>query len=89
MLASVNVTFSFVCGTLPPQGPFTHTLDSLHYLHSDPEAHPNPYQRALRVVVPILARYDDDHKFPMLGFGGRCSPLASSGWQQHKTPCVV
>lgn len=41
--------------------------DSLHFLNG-PE--PNPYERAIMSCGSIVANYDYDQLFPMLGFGG-------------------
>ena len=40
---------------------------SLHYIYGQ---EPNEYERAIRSTGNILAHYDYDQKFPLLGFGG-------------------
>lgn len=41
--------------------------NSLHYINS---VEPNAYERAIRSCGTVIAYYDYDHKFPLLGFGG-------------------
>lgn len=42
---------------------------TLHYL--DPSGAYNDYQKAIRAIVGILSKYDDDQKFPVFGFGAK------------------
>ena len=51
---------------------------TLHHLdeHSD-----NPYERAIKSIVPILAKYDTDQRFPVLGFGAKYNGIVNQCFQ--------
>lgn len=58
--------------------------ESLHYL--DPDGESNDYQKAINAILGILANYDDDNRFPVMGFGaeldgdtGNCFPCGADG----------
>eukprot|EP00934_Nitzschia_sp_Nitz4_P007889 Nitzschia sp. Nitz4//scaffold77_size91520//51907//54384//NITZ4_004894-RA/size91520-augustus-gene-0.74-mRNA-1//-1//CDS//3329558003//7879//frame0 len=42
---------------------------TLHYIHPDGQL--NDYEKALTAVGSVIARYDTDQMFPMLGFGAK------------------
>ena len=61
---NVVVAIDFTGSNGNPREPGT-----LHYL--DPNGGYNDYQKAIRAIVDILAKYDDDKKFPVFGFGAK------------------
>ena len=63
---SLIVAIDFTASNKAP-----HHEDSLHRI--DPKR-PNMYDRAIMSVGKILAHYDSDKKFPVLGFGARTPP---------------
>eukprot|EP00980_Cylindrotheca_fusiformis_P004379 scaffold925_cov129-Cylindrotheca_fusiformis.AAC.32 len=42
---------------------------TLHYIHKDGQL--NDYEKALTAVGSVVARYDNDQKFPVYGFGAK------------------
>ena len=61
---NVVVAVDFTGSNGNPREPGT-----LHYL--DPSGAYNDYQKAIRAIVGILSKYDDDKKFPVFGFGAK------------------
>lgn len=61
---SVVVAIDYTGSNGNPMEPGT-----LHYL--DPEGGLNDYQKAIKAILGILSEYDDDQKFPTLGFGAK------------------
>jgi len=41
----------------------------------------NPYEKAIEAIVSILAKYDSDQKFPVLGFGAKYDGVARHAFQ--------
>jgi len=42
---------------------------TLHYIHPDGQL--NDYEKAIKSVGSVLAKYDEDQKFPVVGFGAK------------------
>jgi len=59
---NVIVAIDFTGSNGDPRKPGT-----LHYLHSGR----NDYERSIAAIVSILAKYDSDQQFPVLGFGAK------------------
>lgn len=60
----LTVAIDFTGSNGDPRRPGT-----LHYIHPDGQL--NDYEKALTAVGSIIARYDHDQKFPVLGFGAK------------------
>ena len=59
---------------------------TLHYIHGDGKL--NDYEKALSAVGSIVARYDSDQKFPVLGFGAKYGGVINHCFQVGRTPEV-
>lgn len=59
---SLMVAVDFTASNLQPSDP-----KSLHYVSG---GEPNQYERAMRACGNIIANYDNDKMFPLIGFGG-------------------
>jgi hypothetical protein len=57
---------------------------TLHYIH--PNGQMNDYEKALTAVGSIVARYDSDQMFPVLGFGAKYGGLIQHCFQVGKAP---
>ena len=62
---NVVVAIDFTGSNGDPRQPGT-----LHHLDANSM---NPYEKAISAIVTILAKYDSDQKFPVLGFGAKYS----------------
>jgi copine 1/2/3 len=60
---NVVVAIDFTGSNGDPRKPGT-----LHHLDANSM---NPYEKAISAIVTILAKYDSDQKFPVLGFGAK------------------
>lgn len=60
----MSVAIDFTGSNGDPRVPGT-----LHYIHKDGQL--NDYEKALSAVGSIVARYDSDQKFPVMGFGAK------------------
>ena len=61
---NVVVAIDFTGSNGNPREPGT-----LHYI--DPNGAYNDYQKAIKSIVGILSKYDEDQKFPVFGFGAK------------------
>lgn len=61
---NVCVAIDFTGSNGDPRKPGT-----LHHIHQDGSL--NDYEKAINSIVSILAKYDSDQKFPVLGFGAK------------------
>ena len=59
-----------------------HDPGTLH--HFDPNSM-NPYEKAISSIVEILAKYDTDKKFPVLGFGAKYDGVVRHAFQVGST----
>jgi Copine len=50
-------------------------------LHHLDDASDNPYEKATKAIVSILAKYDTDQRFPVLGFGAKFDGVVSHCFQ--------
>jgi len=57
---------------------------TLHYIHPDGQL--NDYEKALTAVGSIVARYDSDQMFPVLGFGAKYSGVIRHCFQVGNAP---
>jgi hypothetical protein len=57
---------------------------TLHYIHPDGQL--NDYEKALTAVGSIVARYDSDQMFPVLGFGAKYGGVIQHCFQVGKEP---
>lgn len=71
---NVVVAIDFTGSNGDPRKPGT-----LHYLHAGGR---NDYEKAIAAIVSILAKYDSDQKFPVLGFGAKYN-----GYVRHCFQC--
>jgi hypothetical protein len=62
----MSVAIDFTGSNGDPRQPGT-----LHYIHQDGQL--NDYEKALSAVGSIVAKYDQDQKFPVWGFGAKYS----------------
>ena len=51
---------------------------TLHHLDENSD---NPYEKAIKSIVPILAKYDTDQRFPVLGFGAKYDGIVNQCFQ--------
>ena len=51
---------------------------TLHHLDENSD---NPYEKAIKSIVPILAKYDTDQRFPVLGFGAKYDGVVNQCFQ--------
>jgi hypothetical protein len=61
---NLSVAIDFTGSNGDPRTPGT-----LHYFHPDGQL--NDYEKAITSIATILAKYDSDKKFPVMGFGAR------------------
>ena len=59
---------------------------TLHYIH--PDGSLNDYEKAIQAIGRILAKYDDDQLFPVLGFGAKYGGIVRHCFQAGATPEV-
>jgi hypothetical protein len=57
---------------------------TLHYIHRDGQL--NDYEKALTAVGSIVARYDSDQMFPVLGFGAKYGGVIQHCFQVGSAP---
>lgn len=57
---------------------------TLHYIHRDGQL--NDYEKALTAVGAIVARYDSDQMFPVLGFGAKYNGVIQHCFQVGRAP---
>jgi Copine/C2 domain len=57
---------------------------TLHYIHPDGQL--NDYEKALTAVGSIVARYDSDQMFPVLGFGAKYGGVIQHCFQVGSAP---
>ena len=50
-------------------------------LHHLDDATDNPYEKAIKAIVSILAKYDTDQRFPVLGFGAKYNGIVNHCFQ--------
>lgn len=74
---NVVVAIDFTGSNGNPRNPGT-----LH--HIDPNSI-NPYEKAISAIVEILAKYDKDQKFPVLGFGAKYDGVVRHAFQVGPT----
>jgi hypothetical protein len=60
---------------------------TLHYIHQDGQL--NDYEKALSAVGSIVAKYDSDQKFPVLGFGAKYNGVIQHCFQVGRIPQVA
>lgn len=75
----MSVAIDFTGSNGDPRVPGT-----LHYIHRDGQL--NDYEKALSAVGSIIARYDSDQKFPVLGFGAKYGGVIQHCFQVGPTP---
>jgi hypothetical protein len=56
---------------------------TLHYIHPDGQL--NDYEKALSAIGDVVARYDHDGKFPVLGFGAKYGGIINHCFQVGPT----
>lgn len=56
---------------------------TLHYIH--PDGSLNDYEKAIQAIGRILAKYDYDQKFPVLGFGAKYGGIVRHCFQAGAT----
>lgn len=71
---NVTVAIDFTGSNGDPRKPGT-----LHYFR--PDGGPNEYEKAIKSIVGILAQYDSDKKFPVLGFGAKYDGVVRHAFQ--------
>ena len=71
---SLAVAIDFTGSNGDPRKPGT-----LHYIHRDGQL--NDYEKALTAVGSIVARYDSDQLFPVLGFGAKYNGIINHCFQ--------
>jgi hypothetical protein len=71
---NVTVAVDFTGSNGDPRQPGT-----LHYLNQDGQL--NDYEKAIVSIVGILQKYDDDKKFPVLGFGAKYDGVVRHAFQ--------
>jgi hypothetical protein len=76
---SLAVAVDFTGSNGDPRKPGT-----LHYLRPDGQL--NDYEKALTAVGSIVARYDSDQMFPVLGFGAKYGGVIHHCFQVGKAP---
>jgi Copine/C2 domain len=74
----LTVAIDFTGSNGDPRRPGT-----LHYIHPDGQL--NDYEKALTAVGDVIARYDNDHKFPVLGFGAKYGGIINHCFQVGPT----
>ena len=70
----MSVAIDFTGSNGDPRRPGT-----LHYIHRDGQL--NDYEKALSAVGSIVAKYDHDQKFPVLGFGAKYNGVINHCFQ--------
>jgi Copine/C2 domain len=50
-------------------------------LHHLDDASDNPYEKAIKAIVSILAKYDTDQRFPVVGFGAKYDGVVNHCFQ--------
>lgn len=70
----VTIAIDFTGSNGDPRQPGT-----LHFLHQDGQH--NCYEKAITAIVGILQKYDDDKKFPVLGFGAKYDGVVRHAFQ--------
>ena len=70
----MTVAIDFTGSNGDPRRPGT-----LHYIHRDGQL--NDYEKALSAVGSIVAKYDHDQKFPVLGFGAKYNGVINHCFQ--------
>lgn len=78
----LSVAIDFTGSNGDPRKPGT-----LHYIDRS-GSQLNDYEKALTAVGSIVARYDSDQKFPMLGFGAKFRGIINHAFQLGPTPEV-
>ena len=71
---NLNVAIDFTGSNGDPRKPGT-----LHYFH--PDGLLNDYEKAIRSIGTILAKYDSDEKFPVMGFGAKYDGIVRHNFQ--------
>jgi hypothetical protein len=71
---NLNVAIDFTGSNGDPRKPGT-----LHYFH--PDGLLNDYEKAIRSIGTILAKYDSDEKFPVMGFGAKYDGIVRHHFQ--------
>ena len=66
-IAHVNLTCNLPLSIVSKGDP--RSPGTLHYIH--PDGSKNDYEKAISSIVGILAKYDTDQQFPVLGFGAK------------------
>ena len=74
----LTVAIDFTGSNGDPRKPGT-----LHYIHQDGQL--NDYEKALSAVGSVIARYDHDQKFPVLGFGAKYGGVINHCFQVGPT----
>jgi Copine/C2 domain len=57
-------------------------VGTLHHLDEQSD---NPYEKAIKSIVPILAKYDTDQHYPVLGFGAKYNGIVNQCFQVGDT----
>jgi hypothetical protein len=78
---NVVVAIDFTGSNGDPRKPGT-----LHYRH--PDGSHNDYEKAIASIVNILAKYDSDQKFPVVGFGAKYNGVVRHCFQCGPSPEV-
>lgn len=71
---NLNVAIDFTGSNGDPRKPGT-----LHYFHPDGQL--NDYEKAIKSIGTILAKYDSDEKFPVMGFGAKYDGIVRHHFQ--------
>lgn len=71
---NVVVAIDFTGSNGDPRKPGT-----LHHL--SPSGEKNDYQKAISAILPILAKYDTDQQFPVVGFGAKYGGVVRHSFQ--------
>jgi hypothetical protein len=75
----LTIAIDFTGSNGDPRKPGT-----LHFIHRDGQL--NDYEKALTAVGSIIAKYDSDQKFPVVGFGAKYNGIISHCFQLGRTP---
>ena len=81
MELQMMVAIDFTGSNGDPRKPGT-----LHYIHRDGSL--NDYEKAITAVGAVVARYDSDQKFPVMGFGAKFGGVIQHCFQVGRTPEV-
>ena len=82
MELQMMVAIDFTGSNGDPRKPGT-----LHYIHRDGSL--NDYEKAITAVGSVVARYDSDQKFPVMGFGAKFGGVIQHCFQVGTTPEVT